>query len=331
MSVKEVLPSTKTLKFPVAASVAHARGDLAYYDGTVAKSAAVQADQGTATANQRLFASVFAGVFQDTRLVGQDAAGECVLVTDGVFDVSCDSATFAIGDMVAAQEDSGGTFLENLKVIGTTDEKSAIGYVVQHEGSATTTVRVRLIGKFTPGSNARTTAVNPGDMDVTGDLSILGGGNLIFTGATGQSEINLTDNLADALSVNISGGNDFLLFKTTNAAEQLTILGDAAQKLAFFGAAGQVQGTAYTQTFATADKTHANHTSVTNTVGTLGGAADGAMETVGNTMAGDVSGAIMNNFQELFVQGNAIRVDLDDLKRLVNSVIDDLQAFGLVA
>jgi hypothetical protein len=120
------------------------------------------------------------------------------------------------------------------------------------------------------------------------------------------------------------------VFKTTNAAEQLTILGAGTQLLAFFGGAGQVQGTAYTQTYATADKTHANPTAVANAVGTLGGAANGTMEIVGNTMGGDVSGAIMNNFQELFVQGNALVVDLADLKQLVNSVIDDLQGFGLV-
>ena len=45
-------------------------------------------------------------------------------------------------------------------------------------------------------------------------------------------------------------------------------------------------------------------------VGTLGGAADGTMETVGATNVGDVSGAIMNNFQEVFARVNTANAQL---------------------
>jgi len=49
----------------------------------------------------------------------------------------------------------------------------------------------------------------------------------------------------------------------------------------------------------TADATVASMAAVTApTTGTLGGTANGALETVGATNGGDVSGAIMNNFQE---------------------------------
>lgn len=54
-------------------------------------------------------------------------------------------------------------------------------------------------------------------------LIFTGACDLQFTGTTGQPEIVLTDNLADALSVKISGGADLIVFKTTNSAEEVTI------------------------------------------------------------------------------------------------------------
>ena len=101
-------------------------------------------------------------------------------------------------------------------------------------------------------------------------------------------------------------------------------------KLGFYGAAAVTQPTAYTQTYSTADKTHANATAATLT-DSSGGSANTTIAAVGNTMAGDVSSDINNNFADLAAQHNALLVDVDDLKQLVNSVIDDLQALGLVA
>ena len=48
---------------------------------------------------------------------------------------------------------------------------------------------------------------------------------LVFTGTTGQSEIHLTDNLADALSIEISGSTDLLVFTTTDDAESVSPIG----------------------------------------------------------------------------------------------------------
>jgi hypothetical protein len=82
---------------------------------------------------------------------------------------------------------------------------------------------------------------------------------------------------------------------------------------------------AYTQTYATADKTHADLTSATLTAAS--GTADGTVSDVG---AAFNQTTLNNNFQECATQINALRVDLVDLKNLVNSLIDDLQALGLV-
>ena len=74
---------------------------------------------------------------------------------------------------------------------------------------------------------------------------------------------------------------------------------------------------AYTQTYATADKTHANLTS-----------ADLATTAVTQTTPFGFAGAAQGD--AIATQVNAIRVDLLDLKQLVNALIDDLQALGLV-
>ena len=63
-------------------------------------------------------------------------------------------------------------------------------------------------------------------IDQSADSVIFNGAaRLVFTGTTGQSEIHLTDNLADALSVEISGSTDLLTFTTTNNAECVSPIG----------------------------------------------------------------------------------------------------------
>lgn len=67
----------------------------------------------------------------------------------------------------------------------------------------------------------------------------------VYTGTTGQAETHVTDNLADALSVKIVGGNDLLVYKTTNSDEAVQVA--AALELtqaATLAAAGSAQGDA---------------------------------------------------------------------------------------
>lgn len=75
---------------------------------------------------------------------------------------------------------------------------------------------------------------------------------------------------------------------------------------------------AYTQTYATADKTHANLTSANL-------ATTGVTQTTPYGFAGAAQG------DDIATQFNALRVDLTDLKQLVNSIIDDLQSLGLIS
>lgn len=185
---------------------------------------------------------------------------------------------------------------------------------------------------------------------------------LTFDGATGVNEVHIPTNLADALSIEIATVGDLLAVDTSTGAVAVTItttaaagltlaghvtMGDAkniilnattgtkigtatTQKLGFFNATPVVQRSAYTQTYSTADKTHSNPTAVAltdNSAGTANTTIQALAD--GTTYANDVA-AIRNNFADLAASDNAIIVDLADLKALVNSVIDDLQALGLV-
>lgn len=79
---------------------------------------------------------------------------------------------------------------------------------------------------------------------LAGDTTLTGGSDLIFTGTTGQCLIKMTDNLADALSIN-EGANSYITFVTTNSSEGITIKKDTTFSggvdLIFSGTTGQCQ------------------------------------------------------------------------------------------
>lgn len=89
-----------------------------------------------------------------------------------------------------------------------------------------------------------------------------------------------------------------------------------ATGLSFYNVAPVARAGAYTQTYATADKTHADVTQVTPPAGGTG-ATVGAYDTAANRDA-------------MITSITAGAADLLDLKQLVNAIIDDLQAYGLM-
>ena len=111
-----------------------------------------------------------------------------------------------------------------------------------------------------------------------------------------------------------TGGN--LEFYDPASGNVVLALGPT-DKLGFFGATLAARPSAYTQTYATADKTHSNATS-----------ADLVTTAVTQTTPFGFAGAAQGD--AIATQFNALRVDVLDLKQLVNSVIDDLQALGLL-
>lgn len=123
------------------------------------------------------------------------------------------------------------------------------------------------------------------------------------------------------VDVTLAEGVDLTLGTTTG-----TKIGTGAtEKLGFYGATPVVQRTAYTQTYSTADKTHANPTAAVLTDNGGGGATD---NTIG-AITGDQS--VKDAVSELADEINKLVADVADVKQLVNSVIDDLQSLGLFA
>lgn len=103
-------------------------------------------------------------------------------------------------------------------------------------------------------------------------------------------------------------------------------LGLLGTQVGVFGVTPVSRAGAYTQTYATADKTHANPTSATLTDNS-GGTGSTTLAVITGGGAG-CENATKNAIASLAAQVNALRVDLLDAKELVNSVIDDLQAYG---
>lgn len=125
-------------------TIAVSVGDLMFYEVDDVRPFSSITDQLTEALNQAKYAPVFAGIAGDARgLADTQVVAKFPVITDAIAEVSCTSATFEIGDLVAPVEDSGGTFLENQKVKKTTDPALAIGEVTKRYASATTTVECR--------------------------------------------------------------------------------------------------------------------------------------------------------------------------------------------
>ena len=114
-------------------------GDLLYQATDDARPASDQADQGSETANQELFADNFLGVAMQRSRNGDTSPIR--VATTGVFEFDCPSGTFELGDLVGADE-TGGTTLTDQQVDTVSASQCAIGRVARRESSATTSVLV---------------------------------------------------------------------------------------------------------------------------------------------------------------------------------------------
>lgn len=150
MAITEVLPDCKTIEVTFPASTAFTPGDLLYDASGTPTKASGQTDQTSESANQALFASNFLGVSADKRLATETVAQKRVVIADGVFDITCPSTTWAVGDLIGASENGDGNALLDQQVERVTDPALAIGYCVKATAAATTTVRARLISRKVP-------------------------------------------------------------------------------------------------------------------------------------------------------------------------------------
>jgi hypothetical protein len=109
-----------------------------------------------------------------------------------------------------------------------------------------------------------------------------------------------------------------------------------ATHLGFFGVTVSTRATAYTQTYATATKTHSAPTAVALTNSTGGTPATTFAVIVApaanatTSLTADMT-AVQNALAQTAVSINALIVDVANIKQVVNSIIDDLQLYGLLS
>jgi hypothetical protein len=156
--------------------------------------------------------------------------------------------------------------------------------------------------------NATPVVQEAGTNDVLASLVTLG-----LRAASSNPPLNLGSGSLTCGQITIADATNIVLNTTTG-----TKIGTATtQKLAFYNSTPIVKPTAYTQTYSTASKTHPNGTS-------------SAVATTASTTTTPWGYTTQAQADAVPVAINAVRTDLDNLKQLVNSVIDDLQALGLV-
>ncbi|HUT11599.1 MAG TPA: hypothetical protein VMY42_13955 [Thermoguttaceae bacterium] len=143
-------PSLERVDYAFDATIAVDVGDLMFHDTDDAKPASSQADGGTEILNQRTFAKRFAGVSLERKLVGETTAGTIAVAPVWVGDYTVTSGTFEVGDLLAADEASGGTALEDQVLVKTTDPDLAIGFALERKAAAATTLLVCLVSRTTP-------------------------------------------------------------------------------------------------------------------------------------------------------------------------------------
>lgn len=152
-----VLPGpVTTTVLNVPASTTISIGDMLYWNGTAAVPLSAATGSGTALIDQATIAASFVGVSQQGRIAAQTSTGYpdyplngIVIGTDVIYEASCTSATFECGDLVGVVSAAAGAVgdISDQSVVAVSQPNLAIGYVIQKYSSATTTVRVRLLGK----------------------------------------------------------------------------------------------------------------------------------------------------------------------------------------
>jgi hypothetical protein len=160
-------------------------------------------------------------------------------------------------------------------------------------------------GSFYVLTNASATTITNFTNEVAGQLMFLLFGN-------GNTTIQ------DNAGVNLRGNQNF----TGATGDTMLLISDGT---VWYEVSRATEASAYTQTYATADKTHAAPTAATLTV------ADGAGTNDNTIGAITADASVIAAVQEIADEINKLVADVADVKQVVNSIIDDLQALGIVA
>jgi hypothetical protein len=140
---------TSPVMLPVDATTVIEIGDLLYLDVDDAKPASSQSDQGTEAANQQLFHDLFAGVAMQASANGDTQPVR--VATTGVFEFDCLSTTLEVGDLMAPDENGGGTALLNQTVVKVSAANAAIGRCAKRLNPAGTSMLVDIVSSVVHG------------------------------------------------------------------------------------------------------------------------------------------------------------------------------------
>lgn len=160
-------------------------------------------------------------------------------------------------------------------------------------------------------------------------------GNSAAGDAIAQAQVGLAcyavDDQTVAKTSNAGARSVAGVVRYVDAADGVAVESSLALSRALL-AESNASGIAITQTYATAVTTHANLTSATLT-DSSGGSANttiAAITQAANAGSADV-GPVKDAIADLAAQCNALRVDLVNLKGVVNSMIDAMKANGSIA
>ena len=140
---------TNPVMMPVEAGTAIEIGDLLLFDTDHVAPAALLSDQGSEASNQEMFHDMFAGVAMQASGVGDSQPIR--VATTGVFEFDCLSATVEVGDLLAPDEDAGGTALLSQTVAKVAAPDAAIGRCAKRVNPAGTRVLVDIVSSLLRG------------------------------------------------------------------------------------------------------------------------------------------------------------------------------------
>ncbi len=145
---------TKPVVIPVDSATVIEIGDLVYLNTDDALPASTINDIGgagpadLAAAQEQLHDALLGVAMQRSPSGTSDSIR---VATAGVFEFDAASATFEVGDLLGADDNSGGTALENQKLIAVATENLAVGRVARRVGAADTRVLVEVVGTVSHG------------------------------------------------------------------------------------------------------------------------------------------------------------------------------------
>ena len=134
---------TNPVMIPVLTDTVIEIGDLVYLDTNNAKPASALSDQGTLLLNQTEFRGKFAGVAMQASADGE--TDSIRTATTGVFEFDSDSATYELGDLIGAGENTAGDALSDQKVDAASAISGAIGRCAKRVDPASTRVLVDVV------------------------------------------------------------------------------------------------------------------------------------------------------------------------------------------